>query len=203
MASTTAQIRWNALPGYAATNVTACHGFTAANTPGACTIWTRPNNPRTTNHTPITGPNTRPIPPDPCRWNQNRNTSTVQAIGTTNTSKSGWRARSPSAALTTEIAGVITPSPNSNAAPARTSNNNHRLFTARGPDAVRASREKIPPSPWLSARVTTNRYLTLTTRVTAQNNNDKLPSTRVSSGASGTLARHSRIAYSGLVPMSP
>jgi hypothetical protein len=64
--------------------------------------------------------------------------------------------------------------------------------------------ESTPPSPWLSARSTNTRYLTVTVTVRAQNTSESTPSTlpRVAATPCGPL-KHSFRAYSGLVPMSP
>ncbi len=62
----------------------------------------------------------------------------------------------------------------------------------------------MPPSPWLSARITSTTYFSDTTTISAQKISDSTPST-----ASGVTVRpwaglrHSLKAYSGLVPMSP
>ena len=63
---------------------------------------------------------------------------------------------------------------------------------------------RIPPSPRLSARMTNHRYFTVTTKVIAQKTSERIPSTF--SWVAGTECvpeKHSRSAYSGLVPMSP
>ena len=63
------------------------------------------------NQTPITGPNSRPTAPVPKRWIMNSTVSTTSVIGTTRSLKSGETTSSPSTADSTEIAGVIMPSP--------------------------------------------------------------------------------------------
>ncbi len=62
----------------------------------------------------------------------------------------------------------------------------------------------MPPSPRLSARITNDRYLKVTTKVIAQNTSETTPTTFSGVGATpcGPL-KHSLSAYSGLVPMSP
>ncbi len=62
----------------------------------------------------------------------------------------------------------------------------------------------MPPSPRLSARISTVRYLTLTTITSDQTNSDSTPSTlsRVTATACEP-AKVSCSAYSGLVPRSP
>ena len=62
----------------------------------------------------------------------------------------------------------------------------------------------MPPSPRLSARITTPRYLTEITSTRAQKTSDSTPST--SPGVGRTLCtpvKHSLMAYRGLVPISP
>ncbi len=62
----------------------------------------------------------------------------------------------------------------------------------------------MPPSPSLSARITTARYLTQITSTSDQNMSDSRPSTLASSNGTGCrLSNASRMAKSGLVPMSP
>ena len=61
----------------------------------------------------------------------------------------------------------------------------------------------MPPSPWLSARMMKLRYFTATTRVSDQSISERTPSTFSAVGATPCSPKHSRIAYSGLVPMSP
>ncbi len=62
----------------------------------------------------------------------------------------------------------------------------------------------MPPSPPLSARMTNSRYLIDTVTMSDQKISESTPSTF--SGVTGiacTPEKHSRSAYSGLVPMSP
>ena len=67
-----------------------------------------------------------------------------------------------------------------------------------------ANSARIPPSPWLSARITSDRYLTATTRTSDQNTSDRMPSTfGVVTAMPCAGPKHSLIAYSGEVPMSP
>ncbi len=120
-------------------------------------------------------------------------------------SKLGSKLLRPSAALSTEMAGVITPSPYSSAAP-------NRIRRVSGPippfnglcsTALSASSAKIPPSPRLSARVTKLRYLTPTSKHRAQKISESAPRILSVGSTECRLATHSRSAYSGLVPMSP
>ncbi len=63
---------------------------------------------------------------------------------------------------------------------------------------------RMPPSPRLSARSTTPRYFTEITRISDQKISDSTPITLACVGGTAySPKKHSRIAYSGLVPMSP
>ena len=61
----------------------------------------------------------------------------------------------------------------------------------------------MPPSPWLSAVMTYQRYLTLTTRTSDQNMSERTPRTPAVRSTAGRWPMHSRMVYRGLVPMSP
>ena len=63
------------------------------------------------NHTAITGPNRRPTAPVPKRWAANSTVRITSAIGTTSECSDGSTTSIPSTAESTEIAGVIIPSP--------------------------------------------------------------------------------------------
>ena len=65
----------------------------------------------TTNHTIITGPNTREIRSVPRRCTRKSTTRIVTATGITHDSNAVVATSKPSTALSTEIAGVIRPSP--------------------------------------------------------------------------------------------
>ena len=93
---------------------------------------------------------------------------------------------SPSMAESTEMAGVMMPSPKSSAAPTMTSTATSPIRpTGAGPSFgdTRASRAMMPPSPSLSARIRTARYFTVTTRVRLQTMSDTTPKTFSRSGA--------------------
>ena len=64
-----------------------------------------------TNHTTMIGPNSRPTRSVPPRWMANRNSRIIRLIGTTQCDRCGATTLRPSTAPSTEIAGVITPSP--------------------------------------------------------------------------------------------
>ena len=59
----------------------------------------------------MTGPNSRPTAPVPKRWMANSTVRIASAIGTTSESSDGATTSRPSTADSTEIAGVIMPSP--------------------------------------------------------------------------------------------
>ncbi len=62
----------------------------------------------------------------------------------------------------------------------------------------------MPPSPRLSARISTVTYLNETTKLRDQTISESTPRTLSMVGARPCLgAKHSLKAYSGLVPMSP
>jgi hypothetical protein len=93
------------------------------------------------------------------------------------------------------MAGVMMPSPKSRAAPIRimmTAAPSPRLGACSRPVERRASRAKMPPSPWLSARMTNQMYFMLTTRMSAQKISDRTPKTpAVRSTPAGRCAMHS------------
>ena len=64
-----------------------------------------------TNQTSITGPNRKPMRSVPRDWIKNRPTRMTMVIGTTYGSNRCVATLSPSTALSTEMAGVIMPSP--------------------------------------------------------------------------------------------
>ena len=83
-------------------------------------------------------------------------------------------------AESTEMAGVMTPSPKNSDAPAiptraTTALLQGRLHT-RWASAIRA---RMPPSPWLSARMTSVTYFTVTIRKSDQKIMERTPSTSV------------------------
>jgi hypothetical protein len=85
-------------------------------------------------------------------------------MGTTHGVKTGVATCNPSMALRMLIAGVIMPSPKSRDAPTIPSPMRTE-YVGLGPApsfrvGSRAVRDRIPPSPWLSARITTAMYLT-------------------------------------------
>ena len=113
----------------------------------------------------------------------------------------------PSTADRTDTAGVKAPSAYSNAAPKIPSTIINRRGVsprARRLPFTNAISASTPPSPLLSARMITTWYLIVTIRINDQKINDKTPNTLP--GVTGIPCgpwNASRIAYSGLVPMSP
>jgi hypothetical protein len=90
---------------------TAYHGLMARNTEGSRRMPPTPSAPRHTNQTAVTGPNTAATPAVPRRWKKNSPRMIRKAIGTTRCSSAGVAMLSPSTAPSTEMAGVMMPSP--------------------------------------------------------------------------------------------
>ena len=104
--------------------------------------------------------------------------------GTMKCSKPGATSFNPSIAESTEIAGVMTPSPYSSAAPitpSRTSSGS-RSPMATLPAATKDSSAKMPPSPSLSARSTSVTYFSDTIAISAQRMSDTMPVTSAAVG---------------------
>ena len=70
-----------------------------------------PSKISTMNHTSVIGPKNLPMPPVPKRCTANSPVSTTSVIGMTKLCSCGAATSRPSTADSTEIAGVITPSP--------------------------------------------------------------------------------------------
>jgi hypothetical protein len=83
----------------------------------------------------------------------------------------------PSIADSTEIAGVITPSPKNSAAPNRPmpTNTMRRRDWPGSPRRLSASSAMMPPSPWLSARMMKAMYFSDTMMVSDQKISDRMP----------------------------
>ena len=71
----------------------------------------RPAIASSVNHSPMIGPNHRPTAPVPKRWIVNSTARITSVIGTTSSCRLGSTTSMPSTADSTEIAGVIMPSP--------------------------------------------------------------------------------------------
>ena len=76
----------------------------------------------------------------------------------------------PSIAEATDIGGVIIPSANNVPAPMMAGTYNHRRYRRTS-----ANKEKIPPSPLLSAWSVNNMYLKVVCRVSVQNTHEMPP----------------------------
>ena len=197
--------RRNVLPGSLATSRTAWTGFTASSTEGSCSTERAPSTPSTVNHRIITGPNTLPMWPVPKRCTAKMKTRTTVVSGAIQLSRAGLWTDRPSIADSTEIEGVITPSPSSSALPkiAIIPKNARRRSDRRArPRGSSDSSENRPPSPRLVARMMKTWYLSTTISSSAQNT---MLSTPITNGRSAEpcLMTVSWRAYSGLVPMSP
>jgi hypothetical protein len=116
-----------------------------------------PITPIAVNHTAMTGPNSRPTAPVPSRCSRNRPRMITAVIGMTRLATEGAATLTPSMAESTEIAGVITLSPKNSDAPKMPSTAS-TSFVRRPPGAPRllinVMSARIPPSPSLSARIT-------------------------------------------------
>ena len=97
--------------------------------------------------------------------------------GITHDSKAVVATSNPSTALSTEMAGVIRPSPYSRAVPNTPSAMMARFVPTGSPRAGISSAvsARMPPSPWLSARITSIRYLTEMMTISAQNTTEATP----------------------------
>jgi hypothetical protein len=134
---------------------------------------------RTTNHTSITGPKSLPTVPVPRFWMANSAIRMTIASGITQALSAGAATSRPSVADSTEIAGVMAPSPYSSAMPNRPIS----ISTAKKPVGFRRSpitsvvSASTPPSPWLSARSTKITYLTATSSTIAHSIREQAPMT--------------------------
>ena len=166
-----------------------------------------PFNPQaasTLNQTNMTGPNSLPtvLVPRFCIENSAMITTTV--IGITYGCSDGAAISKPSTADSTEIAGVITPSPKNSAAPNKPSAMIHqRIRGCLTPRCASDINAMMPPSPLLSARMMKVAYFTLTTRISDQKISESTPNTLCGLTCTPCWPNASLNAYSGLVPMSP
>ena len=90
---------------------TACQGLAAARISGARRMLGIASRTRITNQASMTGPKTRPMAATPLCWTRNSATRMARVIGTTYGPSAGASTFRPSMAESTEIAGVIAPSP--------------------------------------------------------------------------------------------
>ncbi|MEY5060002.1 MAG: hypothetical protein RJA51_1749 [Actinomycetota bacterium] len=89
----------------------AWYGFTVWMISGWFTMCESPSSAIVANHTSITGPNTLPTAPVPRFCTMKRPVMMAMAMGTTHDSNDDETFSRPSTAESTEIAGVMTPSP--------------------------------------------------------------------------------------------
>ena len=137
-----------------------------------------PSTPITVNQAIITGLNTLAMPAVPRCCTANRPIRMTTEIGITQSATAGVATSKPSTADSTDTAGVIRPSPYRRAVP----NTPSVTTPAATFDTVWPSggitndvRARMPPSPWLSARMTCHRYLSEMTMISAQNAIDAAP----------------------------
>ena len=129
------------------------------------------------NHSSITGPKMFPINPVPLRWTRNNPIKIRMLKGTTIGASCGESTFSPSTALSTEMAGVMTPSPYSSAAPiSPTTRRDARQVPGRACRASSSARSATtPPSPRLSARMMRMAYFTEMIMISDQRISDTMP----------------------------
>ena len=89
----------------------ACRGSSATSTAGCSITCGRPSATSTPNHTSVIGPKARPMPPVPKRCTANSPVSTSSVSGRMKGCRLGAATSRPSIADSTEMAGVMTPSP--------------------------------------------------------------------------------------------
>src|SRR5271167_869234 len=138
-----------------------------------------PQAPIATNQPIITGPNRPPTAPVPWRCTANSATMITAVTGTTQPAKPGSITLRPSTADSTEIAGVIMLSPENSAAPRMPSAASTIVMRLPGAPhrRTRATSAMIPPSPSLSARITSVTYVSVTMIITDQKISDTTPYT--------------------------
>ena len=130
-------------------------------------------------------------------------------IGMTRSDSDGAATLTPSMADRTEIAGVIMLSPKNSEAP-KIPSAASTIFARRPPGRarlrIRAINAMIPPSPSLSARITSRTYVMVTMIVTDQKISEMIPkilSSVTLTGWGSPGLKTVWTVYSGLVPMSP
>ena len=124
----------------------------------------------------------------------NSTTMTTALMGRMNSARPGAETSSPSTADSTEIAGVMTPSPKNRQAPAiPTSAMALRIWVPTETRCASAISARMPPSPWLSARMTRVTYLIVTISTSDQKISDRTPSiSTLVIGCPGTSCRLAR-----------
>ena len=109
--STTAPRMTKVVPGWRQTKASAWCGLSADRISGCRTIWLTPSTASTANHRSVTGPKKRPMPAVPFFCTANRANRMTSVSGITPACSRGESTSRPSTADSTEIAGVMTPSP--------------------------------------------------------------------------------------------
>ncbi len=130
--TTAPRVRKPARPWFAK-NMIAYHGLIAASTDGVSMIERTPSTAMVTNQTSVIGPKAVPTRAVPKRWNMNSPKRITSVIGTTRWTSAGLPTSSPSTALRTEMAGVMTPSPASSDAPKRPNATSMKRFFFSSP----------------------------------------------------------------------
>ncbi len=101
---------------------------------------------------------------------------TMAETGSTTSLNCGSVTSTPSIAERTEIAGVMMPSPKNRQAPVMpTSARMLRVPVPRETRCASAISARMPPSPRLSARITSSTYLTVTISTSDQKISDRMP----------------------------
>src|SRR5579859_7852058 len=139
----------------------------------------------------------------------NRTTMIATVMGMTSPDTDGAATLTPSTAESTEMAGVIMLSPKNSEAPkipSAASTAFARIPPGRARRRIKAISAMIPPSPSLSARITSSTYVTVTMIVTDQKISETIPkmlSCDTMTGCGSPGLKTVCTVYSGLVPMSP
>ena len=126
------------------------------------------------NQRSVTGPNSQPTVPVPLRCSMNSATRMATAIGTTRCATPGLATSRPDTAESTEIAGVIMPSPKNSEAPKipRVTRSVACTSLLRRTNDASAM---MPPSPRLWARMMKPAYLVETTIASDQKISETIP----------------------------
>ena len=136
-------------------------------------------------------------------------TMIATVMGMTRLDTDGAATFTPSTADSTEMAGVIMLSPKNSEAPKMPSAASTALARAppgRARRRIKAISAMIPPSPSLSARITSMTYVTVTMIITDQKISEMTPkmlSCDTLTGCGSLGLKTVCTVYSGLVPMSP
>ena len=156
----------------------------------------KPKPPMDKNQSMVKGPKNLPIVAVPCRCTINSPARIPIDKGTNHWLKMGVAILRPSMAESTEIAGVIIPSPKNSDAPTKPKAIRNIFFWSeiRVVRRFNANSDMIPPSPLLSARMITMTYLKLMVSIMHQKIRDRIPSTEASLMARCAVRKHWRSA---------